>query len=347
MTGFVYRPGSRKACLLVTVFIIGATGFIGSVVAQRLQDAGHTLVGLARSERARALLAARGIDAVSGSLCDADVIAEHAARCDALVQIATGGYLTELDTRAGAQLRAVADAVIAAYAGTSKAYLFTNGTGAYGDTGIVDTERLVTEDDPLAPWYFYAHLPPLVEHMHQSAAAATVRLVELRAGQLYGRQGGYIGPIARRFHGLRTSGVVRSMRGRATFSYVDVDDLADAYLLALENPDAHGAFNVVQDDVSMMDLCHAVSAFGRPGCLKETDLVEIREQEGWFAAVDFAASVRASSAKAHTVLGWQPHRPGLIAHLARLRSEFTLTQVYPGPKSGGYLASVVPGEQHS
>lgn len=327
--------------------MIGATGYIGGVVAQRLQDAGHSLAGLARSDQARSLLADREIDAVSGSLADAEVIAENAARCDALVQIATGGYLTELDTRAGARLREVADAVIAAYAGTGKPYLFTNGTGAYGDTGIVDTERFVTEDDPLAPWYFYAHLPSLIEHMHAATAAAQVRLVELRAGQLYGRQGGYIGPIARRFHGLRSAGVVRSVRGRATFSYVDLDDLADAYLLALEDPNAQGAFNLVQDDVSMTDLCRAVSAFGEPGCLHETDLVEVREQEGWFAAVDFAASVRASSAKARTVLGWQPHRPGLIEHLAGLQSEFTAAQVYPGPKSSGYLASVVPGELHS
>lgn len=329
------------------VFMIGATGYIGTVVAERLQTAGHTLIGLARSEQAHSLLGARGFEAVPGSLADAEGIAGHAARCDALVQIATGGYLTELDTRAGAQLREVADAVIAGYAGTGKSYLFTNGTGAYGDTGIVDTERLATEDDPLAPWYFYAHLPALIEHMHAAAAAATVRLVELRAGQLYGRQGGYIGPIARRFHGLRSSGVVRSVRGRANFSYVDVDDLADAYLLALEDPHAHGAFNLVQDDVAMTDLCQAVSAFGERGCLRATDLVEVREREGWFAAVDFAASVRASSAKARNVLGWQPHRPGLIAHLAGLQSEFTATQLYPGPRSNGYLASVVPGERHS
>jgi nucleoside-diphosphate-sugar epimerase len=329
------------------VFVIGATGYIGSVVAERFQDAGHCLVGLGRSAQARSVLTGRGIEAVAGSLADTKLIAEQAATCDAVVQIATGGYLTELNADAGAQLRAVADAVITAYAETGKPYVFTNGTGAYGDTGVVDTERLVTEEDPLAPWYFYAHLPVLVDHMHSAAAAADVRLVELRAGQLYGRQGGYIGPIARRFRGLRESGVVRVVRGRATFSYVDVDDLADAYLLALQNPDAVGAFNVVQDDVSMEDLCAAVAAFGEPGCLLDTDLVEVRAKEGWFAAVDFAASVRASSAKARQVLGWDPHRPGLLAHLALLRRTSCAAEVYPGPKSSGVVPSVVPGERHS
>lgn len=327
--------------------MIGATGYIGSVVAEKLQHAGHDLIGLARSPQAQSTLRASGIEPILGSLGDIATISEQAQRCDALIQIATGGYLTELNTDAGHQLRQAADAIIATFAGTGKPYLFTNGTGLYGDTGIINNDRQVSEDGPMAPWYFYAHLPAVIEHLHTSAAAADVRLVELRAGQVYGRRGGYIGPIARRFHGLRQTGIVRTIRSPATFSYVDVDDLADAYLLSLDNPTASGPFNLVQDDVSMMDVCEAVSAFAGPGHLQEVDMLELRERDGWFAAVDFAASVRANADKARCTLGWRPYRPGLVEHLGNLRSEYTAEQVYPGPKLSGVTPSVVPGETHS
>ena len=32
------------------VFLTGATGYIGTVIAEKLQEAGHTVVGLARNE---------------------------------------------------------------------------------------------------------------------------------------------------------------------------------------------------------------------------------------------------------------------------------------------------------
>ena len=54
------------------VFVTGATGYIGFIVVRELLDAGHTVVGLTRSDNGAAILKEAGAEVHRGALDDLD-----------------------------------------------------------------------------------------------------------------------------------------------------------------------------------------------------------------------------------------------------------------------------------
>jgi NAD(P)-dependent dehydrogenase (short-subunit alcohol dehydrogenase family) len=109
-------------------FVTGATGYIGSAVVRELLEAGHQIIGLARSDTAAAALSAVGLDVHRGDLEDLDSLPAGAAAADGVI-FATNQHISETTdsaARANVELNAV-EAIGSALEGTNKPFAVTSG----------------------------------------------------------------------------------------------------------------------------------------------------------------------------------------------------------------------------
>ena len=129
------------------VFVTGASGHIGSAVVPELLQAGHQVVGLARSDSSAAALAAAGAEVRRGDLDDLDGLREAATAADGVIHLAFKHDLVgagDFASAAAADFAAI-KAFASALEGTGRPLVISSGTLMLAFAGI--TGRPGTEAD--------------------------------------------------------------------------------------------------------------------------------------------------------------------------------------------------------
>jgi nucleoside-diphosphate-sugar epimerase len=300
------------------IFLTGATGYIGTVISDKLLAAGHEIVGLARSEESANTLTARGITPYRGDVNEPDTLVIAARAADGVIH-------TAFDTGSGDFARANAgeaeavDALIAGLRGTGKPLVLTSGTGVLGDTG----DTIYDEDTPITPAEDPAvqGLQMRLDVERSVRGATDLRGVVLRPPNVYGRGDGQMVFWALRAAARRLGAVPYAVgTDDNRWSFVHVDDLADLFVLAIEKAPGGEVFHAgAQSGIRTADIATAIShGMGLGGRTVTLDLPELEGALGMPAMARYwAANSQSSSEKARRVLGWTPEHLDLVAEVAR------------------------------
>ncbi|MBL8943937.1 MAG: SDR family oxidoreductase [Myxococcales bacterium] len=288
------------------VFVTGATGFIGSAIVHDLLEAGHQVLGLARSEAGAASLAAAGAAVHRGSLEDLASLQRGAAAADGVIHTAFVHDFSRY--AASAELDAIAiEAMAQTLAGSNKPLVVTSGT-----LGL-PPGRAGTEDDAAA-----SSSPRRSESAAVAAAALGVRAMVVRLPPSVHGDGdhGFVPMLIARARELGVATVIGD--GTNRWPAVHRLDAARLFRLALEQGTATARFHGVADEgIPVRAIAERIGhRLGVP--VVSTTAEAAAENLGFIGRV-LAMDGPASSALTQARLGWRPTQPGLLLDLEQGR----------------------------
>ena len=295
------------------VFVAGASGAIGRPLIPKLVGAGHEVTGMTRSK-------ARAEDVRRGGAGAAVVDVFDAAALRAAVEEAGAEVivheLTALPDRLDFRKKDIyaptnrvrtegtRNLLAAARAAGASRFICQSIAFAYRNDGV----RLKSEDDALledAPDPFGSGVRALREMESMVLGAGALEGLVLRYGFFYGpgthyaEDGTLVADVRRRR--LPIVG-----KGTGIFSFIHVDDAADATVAAVERG-TPGVYNITDDEPA--PTSEWVPALAEAAGAKRPLRVPLwlARLVGGTQAADFASELRgASNEKAKRELGWRP-----------------------------------------
>lgn len=288
------------------VFVTGASGFVGSAIVQELLQAGHQVLGLARSDSAAGKLIQAGAEVHRGDLNDLDSIRQGTEHCDAVIHTAFNHDFSRFKANCEDD-RQVILAIGSALAGSGRPLVITSGVG------ILHYDRLVTEEDQPA------------------AADVTPRAASEEAAHTVAAQGvnTYIVRLPPTVHGAGDHGFIPMVIGmdkeKGESAYIGAGnnrwpavhrlDAAVLYRLIIEKQPQQKVFHAVAEEgILFREIAAAIGQGLQLPTVSKTG-ADAEAHFGWFT--HFAGMDCPSSSKqSRESLGWEPVQQGLMADLA-------------------------------
>lgn len=291
------------------IFLTGASGYIGGSIAAALVAAGHIVSGLCRSPEKAKLLKQRRIEPVIGSLSDEKLLFKAAQSADAIVNAA------DADDPFAAEI------LLQALEGSGKKLIHTSGSSIVGDSAAGEYSSRVFHEDIPRPIRFEKTGRVAVDNRVIEGVTRGVHSIVMCPCMIYGNGTGlhkesiqvpWMISVAKKYQQARYIG-----KGENIWSTVHIDDLANAYLLALEKAPAGSFFFLENGEASLKAIAEAIHRELNFSDTAQTWAIEEAVQEWGQEAAHFAFSSnsRVRSDKARNLLGWTPSRASVLEWL--------------------------------
>jgi nucleoside-diphosphate-sugar epimerase len=288
------------------VFLTGATGFIGSAVIPELIDAGHQVLGLARSDAGAKSLVAMGAQVHRGDLENLESLRSGAAAADAVIHCAFIHDFTKYQENCEIDRHAI-ETLGSVLQGSDRPLIVTSGTA------VLTPGRLATEEDPGIP----SSVMPrgATEEAAASAAARGVHVSVVRLPQVHDRD--KQGLVSLAIALAREKGVSAYVGdGANRWPASHRLDTARLYRLVLERGSTDTRYHAVAEEgVRVRDIAEVIGRrLNIPVVAKSPE--EAAAHFGWlgaFAGLDCPAS----SALTQERLGWRPVETTMLSDLER------------------------------
>ncbi len=281
------------------IFLTGATGYVGSVVAEKLKGKGYKVSGLARNDESEAKLSAKNIEVVRGELHDFDVLKSAAREADAVIHTAFSHNFDDYNDAVKLD-RKVIEAFADSLKQSNKPLIVTSSSAVLGDTRSNEAD----EDYPFSQnssRLLRGEAELDVLQLPQIGIRAVVLRLPLF---VYGCSGSSFVPfIINQAKKENSANYVES--GEQQVSAVHVEDAADLYLSVLETSTAKGLYNVAAESVSMKEMSEAVA---RLLDVKTKSLEAEKAREQFGKMFEFLSlNNQLSAEKARRDLRWSPN----------------------------------------
>ncbi|MFJ6669233.1 NAD-dependent epimerase/dehydratase family protein [Streptomyces sp. NPDC091383] len=289
------------------ILITGATGYIGYATATALAAEGHQVAALTRdpdSRRAK-MLANSDVRPIRGALADRAALNEILGDAEAVVHTAY-----DPDDHMGGD-RALFGAL--ADAGGRRHLVYTSGCSIYGE----HTNATLTPQTPVDAGNVRARLEA---ELQDTGLPYTV----LRPGMVHGgdARSSIVGDW---FREARSTGPVHRGRLDKVWSWIHVDDLAQAFVAVLRSPGAHEGRTCLLADSRPTAVYSVVEAAARVA--GSTDAVacrSIKDEKPLYRVFDRSEIIDTSAAT--VPLAWKPQKSDVIASLSASYAAWSAAQ---------------------
>jgi nucleoside-diphosphate-sugar epimerase len=290
------------------VFVTGGSGQTGPTVVAELVAAGHTVIGLARSDTAAARLESLGATPHPGSLDDLDSLRRGAEAADGVLHMAYGGDYADPDDLIRRD-RAAIEALGQTLVGSGKPFVSTSGT-LVTRSGRVSTEHDAPDPDSVAAF----RIPG--EQACLGFAELGVRASVVRLAPTVHGPGDY-GFIPALIAAARRAGVSAYIGdGTNRWPAVHRADAARLFRLALEKAPAGSVLHGVGE--TAVTIKSIAGRIARTLDIPTTSLTieqAVEHLGNPFLARFFSLDVPVSSQHTQALLGWTPQHATLLEDL--------------------------------